>query len=66
MERYTKLGQSPCGLRHFSQKMLAHNREFGGGYAMHVLESAADEMERLQSEIARLEKELANQQRTLF
>lgn len=67
MARYTELGKTPGGLRHFAHRMLAHNTQFGGGYAIHVLDSAADEMDRLLKEIEKLHQAVAEQrQRNLL
>jgi hypothetical protein len=57
MKEYKDYAKSAGGLRKFSQ-MLLHNNQFGGGYAICVLESAADEVERLTKENARLAREL--------
>lgn len=59
MQKYKDYGKTPEGLRHFAHKMLAHNREFGGGYAICVFDSAAEELQRLSSENVSLLRKLS-------
>lgn len=58
MQKYKDYGKTPDGLRHFAHKMLAFNREFGGGYAICVFDSAAEEIQRLEDENSELVRKL--------
>lgn len=53
MKRWTDYGKTPGGLRHFA-KQVDFNPAVRCGYAIHVLESAADEIERLQDQVTQL------------
>lgn len=58
MQKYKDFGKTPEGLRHFAHNLLANNREFGGGYAICVFESAAEEIQRISDENAALVRKL--------
>lgn len=68
MQKYINDGKTPEGLRHFS-KLLYNNPPsvFGSGYAICVVDSAADEIARLTEENARLAAALeGSKQLTIF
>jgi len=57
MQKFTDFGKSPGGLRHFA-KWVERSSEVRCGYAIHVLESAANEMELLNAKIEHLSSEI--------
>ena len=57
MQKWKDQGKTPAGLRQWSEA-IGNRPELRCGYCQCVLVSAADEMERMQSEISRLNREL--------